>query len=230
MSQEISADVAIVGSGPVGLFAVFECGMLKLSSVLIDALGEVGGQCTAFNPERPIYDVPAHQAIAAGDLVSRLEEKSAPFKPARLLGRRVERLSGAPGDFRPVSATNGMSATARPCPTPEVQLTPPSRPSKVELEPTEPSASRHSRSFRRALALSKADVRRSAATRLSGPGAVALLSGGVCAMPFFYTLSQQGRDSQLPNGKAMRSSLRTPTAWWTAWSSASVSAKVWWAR
>jgi thioredoxin reductase (NADPH) len=110
MSQEISADVAIVGSGPVGLFAVFECGMLKLSSVLIDALGEVGGQCTAFNPERPIYDVPAHQAIAAGDLVSRLEEKSAPFKPARLLGRRVERLSGAPGDFRPVSATNGMSA------------------------------------------------------------------------------------------------------------------------
>ena len=99
MSNEITADVAIVGAGPVGLFAVFECGMLKLSSVLIDALAEVGGQCTALYPEKPIYDVPAHPAIEAGELISRLEQQIAPFHAQKLLGRRVERLTGAAGDF-----------------------------------------------------------------------------------------------------------------------------------
>jgi thioredoxin reductase (NADPH) len=99
MSSEIAADVAIVGAGPVGLFAVFECGMLKLSSVLIDALAEVGGQCTALYPEKPIYDVPAHPVIEAGDLVSLLERQIAPFHARHLLGRRVERLTGAAGDF-----------------------------------------------------------------------------------------------------------------------------------
>ena len=99
MPNEITADVAIVGAGPVGLFAVFECGMLKLSSVLIDALAEVGGQCTALYPEKPIYDIPAHPAIEAGELISRLEQQIAPFHGQRLLGRRVERLSGAAGGF-----------------------------------------------------------------------------------------------------------------------------------
>jgi thioredoxin reductase (NADPH) len=99
MSSEITADVAIIGAGPVGLFAVFECGMLKLSSVVIDALAEVGGQCTALYPEKPIYDIPAHPAIEAGELISLLERQIAPFHPARLLGRRVERLSGAAGGF-----------------------------------------------------------------------------------------------------------------------------------
>jgi thioredoxin reductase (NADPH) len=99
MSNEIEADVAIVGAGPVGLFAVFECGMLKLTSVLIDALGEVGGQCTALYPEKPIYDIPAHPAIEAGELVSQLERQIAPFDARRLLGRRVERLAGTVGAF-----------------------------------------------------------------------------------------------------------------------------------
>jgi len=99
MSSEIAADVAIVGAGPVGLFAVFECGMLKLSSVLIDALSEVGGQCTALYPEKPIYDVPAHPAIEAGELISQLERQIAPFRAPQLLGRRVERLSGESGAF-----------------------------------------------------------------------------------------------------------------------------------
>ncbi len=95
----VSADVAIIGAGPCGLFAVFECGMLKLSAVLIDALAEVGGQCTALYPEKPIYDIPALPAIEAGELVAQLERQIAPFAATRLLGRRVERLSGAAGDF-----------------------------------------------------------------------------------------------------------------------------------
>jgi thioredoxin reductase (NADPH) len=99
MTETITADVAIVGAGPVGLFAAFECGMLKLSSVLIDALAEVGGQCTALYPEKPIYDIPAHPAIDAGELVGQLERQIAPFRPQKLLGRRVERLEGVAGAF-----------------------------------------------------------------------------------------------------------------------------------
>jgi thioredoxin reductase (NADPH) len=95
----VKADVAIVGAGPVGLFAVFECGMLKLSCVLIDALAEVGGQCTALYPEKPIYDIPACPTIEASELIARLEQQIAPFRPKLLLGRRVEQLLGGAGDF-----------------------------------------------------------------------------------------------------------------------------------
>ncbi len=92
-------DVAIIGAGPAGLFAAFELGMLKMSSVLIDALDEVGGQCAALYPEKPIFDIPAHPSIEAGGLVSALEAQIAPFAPGRLLGRRVDGLSGQPGAF-----------------------------------------------------------------------------------------------------------------------------------
>jgi thioredoxin reductase (NADPH) len=95
----IETDVAIVGAGPVGLFAVFELGMLRISSVLIDALAETGGQCSALYPEKPIYDIPAHPTIEAGDLVAKLEQQIAPFAAPRLLGRRVTGLSGAAGAF-----------------------------------------------------------------------------------------------------------------------------------
>ena len=99
MSQYIETDVAIVGAGPVGLFAVFELGMLKISSVLIDALNEAGGQCTALYPEKPIYDIPAHPMIEAGALITRLEEQIAPFSVPRLFGRQVDGLSGQSGAF-----------------------------------------------------------------------------------------------------------------------------------
>jgi thioredoxin reductase (NADPH) len=97
---DVVTDVAIIGAGPVGLFAAFELGMLKLRCVLIDALSEVGGQCAALYPEKPIYDIPAHPAIEGGELIARLEQQIAPFEVPRLLGRRVERLEGAVGDFR----------------------------------------------------------------------------------------------------------------------------------
>ena len=99
MAETIETDVAIIGAGPVGLFAVFELGMLKLTSVLIDALGEVGGQCTALYPEKPIYDIPAHPMIEASDLVAQLEQQIAPFHAPRLLGRRVTGLAGVAGAF-----------------------------------------------------------------------------------------------------------------------------------
>ena len=99
MTQNVSADVAIVGAGPVGLFAAFELGMLKLSCVLIDALDTVGGQCTALYPEKPIYDIPAHPAIEAGALIANLERQIAPFAPPMLLGRRVEQLQSQDGGY-----------------------------------------------------------------------------------------------------------------------------------
>lgn len=98
-SRTLTTDVAIVGAGPAGLFAAFELGMLKINCVLIDALSEVGGQCTALYPEKPIYDIPAHPAIEAGELIGALERQIAPFAPPRLLGRRAVALTGEAGAF-----------------------------------------------------------------------------------------------------------------------------------
>ncbi len=99
MPEQIETDVAIIGAGPVGLFAAFQCGMLKLRACLIDALAEVGGQCAALYPEKPIYDIPAHPAIAAGQLIGSLEAQIAPFDIPRLLARRVDKLAGRAGGF-----------------------------------------------------------------------------------------------------------------------------------
>ena len=65
-------DVAIIGAGPVGLFAVFECGMLKMRCHVIDALEIAGGQCAALYPEKPIYDIPGYPRIGAMELIERL--------------------------------------------------------------------------------------------------------------------------------------------------------------
>ncbi len=108
MTEIIETDVAIIGAGPVGLFAVFECGMLKMRSVLIDTLEAVGGQCSALYPEKPIYDVPAHPSILAGDLIERLREQAAPFKPRELLAQRVDALREADGGFVLTTSTGNQ--------------------------------------------------------------------------------------------------------------------------
>ncbi len=105
MPTSIETDVAIIGAGPVGLFAVFECGMLKMRCVVVDALEATGGQCTALYPEKPIFDIPAHPSIDAQDLVRQLEAQAAPFEPVMLLGRRVETLREEAGGF--VLGTSG---------------------------------------------------------------------------------------------------------------------------
>ncbi len=86
-------DVAIIGAGPVGLFAIFECGMLRLKCHVIDALDMVGGQCAALYPEKPIYDIPAHPNILAQDLVVNLKQQAEPFEPVYHLGQRVEEIT-----------------------------------------------------------------------------------------------------------------------------------------
>ena len=86
-------DVAIVGAGPVGLFAVFECGMLGLECHLIDSLEGLGGQCLALYPEKPIYDIPGMPKVMAGELVARLAEQAAPFDPVYHLDQQVVSLT-----------------------------------------------------------------------------------------------------------------------------------------
>lgn len=89
-------DVAIIGAGPVGLFAVFECGMLDMSCRVIDVLDVAGGQCAALYPEKPIYDIPGWPRIAAGDLIAKLIEQAEPFAPVYHLGQRVETIADGP--------------------------------------------------------------------------------------------------------------------------------------
>jgi len=82
-------DVIIIGAGPVGLFSVFEVGMLKMKAHVVDALNFIGGQCSALYPEKPIYDIPAHPTISAQDLINKLEEQIKPFSPTYHLGQQV---------------------------------------------------------------------------------------------------------------------------------------------
>jgi thioredoxin reductase (NADPH) len=93
MSAVQKTDVVIIGAGPVGLFAVFECGMVKLKCHVVDALDQVGGQCTALYPEKPIYDIPGHPRIDAADLVEQLKVQAEPFKPVYHLNQQVEGVS-----------------------------------------------------------------------------------------------------------------------------------------
>ncbi len=86
---EHETDVVIVGAGPVGLFAIHQLGMLKIKAHLVDSLEEIGGQCTALYPEKPIFDIPAFPRIDAGDLIHRLEEQAEPFSPAYHLKQQV---------------------------------------------------------------------------------------------------------------------------------------------
>lgn len=89
---EIKTDICIIGAGPVGLFAVFEAGLLKMRCHVVDVLPQIGGQLTEIYPQKPIYDIPGYPEILAKDLIINLEKQIAPFKPTYSLGERVEAL------------------------------------------------------------------------------------------------------------------------------------------
>ncbi len=86
----IKTDILIVGAGPVGLFTVFEAGLLQLRCHLIDALGQPGGQCVEIYPKKPIFDIPGIPEILAGDLVDNLIEQGRQFEPGFTLGERAD--------------------------------------------------------------------------------------------------------------------------------------------
>jgi thioredoxin reductase (NADPH) len=86
----IETDIIIIGAGPVGLFAVFEAGLLKLKCHLIDSLPQPGGQCSEIYPKKPIYDIPGFPTVLAGELVDNLMAQAAPFKPGFTLGEAAK--------------------------------------------------------------------------------------------------------------------------------------------
>jgi thioredoxin reductase (NADPH) len=88
----IHTDLCIIGAGPVGLFAVFEAGLLKMRCHLIDALPQIGGQLSEIYPQKPIYDIPGYPEIKAQELVDNLLEQARPFNPTFTLGERVDLL------------------------------------------------------------------------------------------------------------------------------------------
>ena len=89
MSEVIKTDVLIIGAGPVGLFAVFELGLLDIKTHLVDILDKVGGQCAELYPEKPIYDIPAIPLITGHGLSEALMEQIKPFHPTFHLGEMV---------------------------------------------------------------------------------------------------------------------------------------------
>lgn len=88
----IITDICIIGAGPVGLFAVFEAGLLKMRCHLIDVLPQVGGQLSEIYPHKPIYDIPGYPSITAQELIDKQLEQIKPFEPTFTLGERVEKI------------------------------------------------------------------------------------------------------------------------------------------
>ncbi len=93
MTNPIETDVVIVGAGPVGLFAVFELGLLDLKCHVIDILDRPGGQCTELYPEKPIYDIPGFPLVKGQELVDNLMKQIAPFGPQFHFGQIVTTLA-----------------------------------------------------------------------------------------------------------------------------------------
>ncbi len=85
-------DAVVIGAGPVGLFAVFELGLVDVKTCVIDILGKPGGQCSELYPEKPIYDIPALPSVTGQELTDRLMEQIKPFGAEFVFGERVDEL------------------------------------------------------------------------------------------------------------------------------------------
>lgn len=100
MTMLQKTDVIIIGAGPVGLFAVFELGLLDMKAHLVDILDRPGGQCAELYPEKPIYDIPALSVVSGQELTARLMEQIAPFNPVFHFSQMAERLERTEDGWR----------------------------------------------------------------------------------------------------------------------------------
>ena len=108
----IQTDIIIIGAGPVGLFTVFEAGLLKLKCHLIDSLAQPGGQCSEIYPKKPIYDIPGFPSVLAGDLIDNLMEQIAPFKAGFTLGEAAVDIQKTENDTFIVTTVRGTKHEA----------------------------------------------------------------------------------------------------------------------
>ncbi len=108
----IETDIIIIGAGPVGLFTVFEAGLLKLRCHIIDVLPRPGGQLTEIYPKKPIYDIPGFPSILAGELIDNLMEQITPFKPGFTLGEKAISIEETEDNKFIVTTENGIQHIA----------------------------------------------------------------------------------------------------------------------
>ena len=106
--KKINTDVLIIGAGPVGLFTVFELGQLGMKSCVVDSLEDIGGQCTALYPDKPIYDIPAYPSVTAGELINNLKKQIDPFKPTLLMNQKVNELKKHKDFYIVKTSTNNI--------------------------------------------------------------------------------------------------------------------------
>ncbi len=107
MSEPIKTDALIIGAGPVGLFAVFELGLVDVKAHLVDILDKIGGQCAELYPEKPIYDIPGLPKVTAQGLVDALMEQIKPFNPQFHLNEMVESVEKVGEPLFRVTTTSG---------------------------------------------------------------------------------------------------------------------------
>ena len=110
----INTDCVIIGAGPVGLFAVFELGLLDIKCHVIDILDKPGGQCAELYPEKPIYDIPGLPIVTGQELTDQLLEQIKPFGAEFHLSERVDALRTAEdGRFRLTTDARHVSSSAK---------------------------------------------------------------------------------------------------------------------
>ena len=105
-------DAVIIGAGPVGLFQIFELGLLGIKAHIIDSLAQAGGQCTELYPDKPIYDIPALPICGAQELIDRLLEQAKPFHATFHLGQEVTELQPQPDGKFLVATAAGTRLSA----------------------------------------------------------------------------------------------------------------------
>ena len=112
MSTRIETEALVIGAGPVGLFQVFQLGLQGIGCHMVDALPHVGGQCAELYADKPIYDIPGIPVCTGRELVARLQQQIAPFKPSFHLGQLVSRLERQADGRWLVETTTGSSFIA----------------------------------------------------------------------------------------------------------------------
>lgn len=109
----IETDAIVIGAGPIGLFAVFELGLLDIKCHVLDILDKPGGQCAELYPDKPIYDIPAYPVISGQELTDRLMEQIKPFTPEIHLNQRVEALRQTPEGTFVVTTDDNLEIKAK---------------------------------------------------------------------------------------------------------------------
>ncbi|MBZ4191999.1 NAD(P)/FAD-dependent oxidoreductase [Niabella beijingensis] len=108
-----TTDICVIGAGPVGLFSVFEAGLLKMRCHLIDVLPQAGGQLSEIYPQKPIYDIPGYPEVKAQELIDNLMKQAAPFNPGFTLGERVEKITGDTAEGFTVVTNEGTAVSCK---------------------------------------------------------------------------------------------------------------------